>query len=135
MGVIRNPQDFLLMMGTEIFKIDALVDTFEHGEYYMNIVNIDVTIGEHYSHRHERAAVSIRQMFGFIENLQRREEQGAVGSLLVRGGAGAEGRRVDPRIYCLPEWPELRCQRGGGQPHYQCLQFILGLTQGLYNII
>ena len=57
----------------------------------MNIVNIDVTIGEHYSHRHERAAVSIRQMFGFIENLQRREEQGAVGSLLVRGGAGAGG--------------------------------------------
>ena len=57
----------------------------------MNIVNIDVTIGEHYSHRHERAAVSIRQMFGFIENLQRREEQGAVGSLLVRGGAGRRG--------------------------------------------
>ena len=86
------------MMGTEIFKIDALVDTFEHGEYYMNIVNIDVTIGEHYSHRHERAAVSIRQMFGFIENLQRREEQGAVGSPAGEGrdrGGGAEGGPED----------------------------------------
>ena len=90
-------------------------------------------------HRHKQqpaaASSSSRQMFGFIENLQRRggrsREQLAAGWWGAGPGRGAEG---GPEDLLSAEWPELRCQHGGGSLGTS-VQFILGLTQGLYHII
>ena len=101
-------------------------------------------------HRHKQqpaASSSSRQMFGFIENLQRRggrsREQlaagwwgagpgrGEPGWWRAGPGRGAEG---GPEDLLSAEWPELRCQHGGGSLGTS-VQFILGLTQGLYHII
>ena len=90
-------------------------------------------------HRHKQqpaaASSSSRQMFGFIENLQRRggrsREQLAAGWWRAGPGRGAEG---GPEDLLSAEWPELRCQHGGGSLGTS-VQFILGLTQGLYHII
>ena len=70
-------------------------------------------------HRHKQqpaaASSSSRQMFGFIENLQRRggrsREQLAAGWWGAGPGRGAEG---GPEDLLSAEWPELRCQHGGG---------------------
>ena len=91
-------------------------------------------------HRHKQqpaaASSSSRQMFGFIENLQRRggrsREQLAAGWWGAGPGRGAEGGPEDllsARVAraAVPAWR--------GQPRYQHQQFILGLTQGLYHII